>query len=178
MDGPVLETERLILRLPRPEDLDAWAACYADVETMRFLGGPMARSPSWRAICAMTGAWALFGYGMFSVVEKETGRWIGRLGPWSPADWPGTEIAWTIVRDAWGKGYAAEGAAAAMDYAFNTLGWTEVIHCIDPHNAASQAVARRLGSAYLRKGRMPAPYDADEIDIWGQDRDSWRARRR
>ena len=126
----------------------------------------------------MAGAWALFGFGMFSVIETATGRWVGRLGPWKPADWPGNEIGWGLARDAWGKGYALEGAAAAMDWAFESLGWTEVIHCIDPDNAPSQAVARRLGSANLRPGALPPPYDDGRIDIWGQTREQWRARRR
>jgi hypothetical protein len=38
-------------------------------------------------------------------------------------------------------------------------------------------VARRLGSAVLSRGRLPAPYDDMEIDIWGQSREAWRARR-
>ena len=73
---------------------------------------------------------------MFSVIEKASGRWVGRLGPWQPEGWPGTEVGWGLARDAWGKGYATEGAAAAIDWAFDALGWDDVIHCIDPGNAA------------------------------------------
>jgi RimJ/RimL family protein N-acetyltransferase len=126
----------------------------------------------------MAGAWALTGVAMFSVLEKETGRWVGRLGPWRPADWPGPEVGWGIVREAWGRGYATEGATAAIDFAFDQLGWDEVIHCIDPDNFASQAVARRLGSANRGPGRLPAPYEDARIDIWGQSREQWRARKR
>ena len=75
-----------------------------------------------------------------------------------------------------GRGYATEGAAATIDWAFDNLGWTEVIHCIDPDNAASQGVARRLGSTVLSRGRLPKPYDDIEVDIWGQSREAWRAR--
>jgi RimJ/RimL family protein N-acetyltransferase len=56
------------------------------------------------------------------------------------------------------------------------LGWTEVIHVIDPQNLASQKVAERLGSRNLRPGRMPPPFEASEIDVWGQSREEWRAR--
>ena len=177
MTGPVIQTARLTLRPPRAEDFDAWTAFAADAEVMRFMGGVQARSVAWRGLCSVAGAWSLFGCGMFSVIETATGRWVGRLGPWKPADWPGNEIGWGLARDAWGKGYAIEGAAAAMDWAFDSLGWTEVIHCIDPDNAPSQAVARRLGSGKLRPGRMPPPYDGEPIDIWGQTRAQWRARR-
>ena len=51
-----------------------------------------------------------------------------------------------------------------------------MIHCIDPDNAASQSVARRLGSTVLSRGRLPKPYDDIEVDIWGQSREAWRAR--
>ncbi|MDB5423146.1 MAG: hypothetical protein JWQ29_562, partial [Phenylobacterium sp.] len=78
----------------------------------------------------------------------------------------------------WGKGYATEGAAACMDYAFDVLGWTEAVHTIEPANVASQAVARRLGSTILRQARMPAPFEDLVLDVWGQTREQWRARGR
>jgi RimJ/RimL family protein N-acetyltransferase len=177
MNGPVLETERLILRPTAREDFEPWAAFMADEQASRFIGGAQPRSVAWRGFCSMAGAWSMFGFAMFSVVEKTTGRWIGRLGPWRPDGWPGTEVGWGLVRDAWGRGYATEGASAAIDWAFDHLGWTDVIHCIDPENTPSQSVARRLGSENLRVGAMPAPYDTMPIEIWGQTRASWRARR-
>jgi len=177
-DGPVLETERLILRLPEPEDFEPWAAFAADAEAARFLGGVQGRSAAWRAICTMRGAWTIRGFAMFSVIEKATGRWVGRLGPWQPEEWPGTEVGWGLAREAWGRGYAIEGATAAMDFAFDVLGWDEAIHSIDFENTASQAVARKLGSTILRQARLPAPFEEIELDLWGQTREQWRARRR
>ena len=176
MDGPVIETERLILRPPRPEDFEPWVEVMADPEASRFIGGPQPRSGAWRGFCNVAGAWAMFGFAMFSVIEKSSGRWIGRLGPWKPEGWPNTEVGWGLVKSAWGKGYATEGAAASIDWAFDHLGWTEVIHCIDPLNAPSQAVARRLGSRNQGTGTLPAPYDTTPIDIWGQSLREWRSR--
>jgi RimJ/RimL family protein N-acetyltransferase len=115
---------------------------------------------------------------MFSVIEKASGRWIGRLGPWQPEGWPGTEVGWSLHPDAWGKGYATEGASAAMDYAFDVLGWDDVIHCIDPDNTPSQRVALALGSSKRGPGRMPPPHDNAPCEIWGQTRAEWRARPR
>jgi RimJ/RimL family protein N-acetyltransferase len=178
MNGPVIETERLILRPLEPQDFEPWAAFMADEVATRYLGGVQARSQAWRGFMSVAGAWAMTGFAMFSVVDKASGRWAGRLGPWMPADWPGTEVGWGVTREFWGRGYATEGAAAAIDWAFDRLGWIEVIHCIDPENIASQNVARRLGSTIQRQGRMPAPYDDIAVDIWGQSREAWRARRR
>ena len=149
-----------------------------DAETAKFIGGAVPRAVSWRAMMTMIGAWHATGVSMFSVIEKSTGRWVGRLGPWQPEGWPGTEVGWALVRDCWGRGYATEGATAATDWAFNTLGWTNVIHSIAPDNVASQAVARRLGSSNLGRGTLPPPLESSVIDIWGQSREEWRNRRR
>ena len=88
------------------------------------------------------------------------------------------DTIWGVIRDVWGRGYASEGAAAAIDFAFDVLGWDEVIHCIDPRNAASQSVARKMGSQVLRQARLPAPFDDPPVDVWGQTREQWRVRRR
>jgi RimJ/RimL family protein N-acetyltransferase len=175
MREPMIETERLILRPPRAEDLDGWAELMGDAEAARFIGGVQPRTGAWRGLAAMAGSWALHGFGMFSVIEKASGRWIGRLGPWRPEGWPGDEIGWGLVRGAWGKGYATEGAAAAGDWAIDALGWGDLIHCIDPENVASARVAERLGSVRRGRGRLPAPFEHLEVDIWGQSADEWRA---
>lgn len=177
LDGLRIETPRLVLRLPRAEDLDSWAEMMADAEASRFIGGVTPRAVTWRGLMTMIGAWHANGFAMFSVCEKPTGRWVGRLGPWMPEGWPGTEVGWAIVRECWGRGYATEGAEAATTWAFDHLGWTQVIHSIDPANVASQAVARKLGSRNLGPGKLPAPFEDSPVDIWGQSREEWRARR-
>jgi RimJ/RimL family protein N-acetyltransferase len=173
---PVLETERLILRCPEAGDLDGLAEMMADPEATRFLGGVVPRMAAWRFLTTIAGSWVIQGYGMFSVVEKASGRWIGRVGPWRPEGWPGAEVGWGLHPSAWSKGYATEAAEACIDFAFDRLGWDEVIHLIDPGNTPSQAVAKRVGSRYLRRGRLPDPI-ATDLDVWGQSRAEWMARR-
>jgi RimJ/RimL family protein N-acetyltransferase len=177
MLGPTLTTERLILRPPIQADLDGWAAAMADEVAQRFIGGAQPRPVAWRKMSEMTGAWALLGYGMFSVTLKDTGRWIGRVGPNHPEGWPGTEIGWGLSRDAWGQGYALEAATATMDFAVDRLGWTDIIHCIDPENMPSIALARRLGSERLRSSPLPAPNADRVVDLYGQSAEQWRALR-
>ena len=174
-DGPTLETERLILRPTRVEDFEPWAEFAAHPETMRFLGGPQPRAVAWRAFIAMAGSWSLYGFGMFSVIDKATGRWLGRIGPWRPEGWPGNEIGWGIVHDVEGRGIALEGARAAIDWAFDGLGWTEIIHCIDDGNERSVALAERLGSVWQQRLTLPPPLGV-EVNVYGQTRAEWRAR--
>lgn len=149
----------------------------ADELTARFIGGVQPRSTAWRSFMTLAGAWYLQGFSMFSVIEKSTGKWVGRVGPWMPADWPGAEVGWGIVRECWGKGYATEAAAAAMDFAFARLEWNEVIHVIDRDNVASQAVARKLGALNRGRGRLPPPHESAVVDIWGQTRQEWSEHR-
>ncbi len=78
----------------------------------------------------MVGAWSVRGFAMFSVIERDTGRWVGRIGPWQPEGWPGREVGWGVARAFAGRGYAHEAAVAAMDYAVDVLGWDHVIHTI------------------------------------------------
>ena len=169
-----LSTPRLLLRPPRRDDFDDWAAFAGDAEATRFLGGPQPRAVAWRAFGLMAGAWALYGFGMFSVIERSTGRWVGRVGPWRPDGWPGNEVGWGVRRDAQGQGYAFEAATAAIDWALATLGWNEFIHCIDAANRPSVALAERLGSRWQRCALMPAPIGI-EVEVYGQTAAEWRA---
>jgi len=173
----VIETPRLILKVPTLQEFEPWCAYMADEESARFIGKTQAPSQVWRGICTMIGAWHATGVSMFSVFEKSSGRWIGRLGPWQPHDWPGPEVGWGVIRDVWGKGYALEGALASMDFAVDVLGWTDIIHSIHPDNVNSQKLAMRLGSINRGPGKMPPPYQNDPVDLLGQSADEWRARR-
>ena len=107
-----LETPRLILRPLEMRDFDAFAAFHADPGSMRFIGGVQSREVAWRTLMLMAGAWHLQSCSMFSMIERSSGRWIGRTGPWMPEGWPGPEVGWGVVRDCEGKGYATEAATA------------------------------------------------------------------
>ena len=146
MNFPVLETDRLILRMWRNEDFETYAAMCADPDVMRCLGGKtMTRLEAWRHMGFLVGHWMLRGYGQFAVEEKASGRFIGRLGFLNPEGWPGFEIGWTLARDCWGRGYAIEGARRALEYAFVELDQPHVISIIHRDNRASISVAERLG---------------------------------
>jgi len=177
MTSPTIETERLILRPPIAADFDAFCAFGADPVASRFLGGVMPPSGVWRVLCTLVGAWELQGFAMFSYVEKASGAWVGRGGPWMPHGWPGTEVGWGVATEFQRRGYAKEAAIASIDWAFETLGWTDVIHCIDPLNTASIAVATSIGSQ-LKRRNVPAPAPILATwDLYGQSREEWRARR-
>jgi RimJ/RimL family protein N-acetyltransferase len=169
-NGPIVETERLILRRWREADIEPNTAMLADPAAARFItsdGTPVTDAfVGWRNAAIMAGHWALHGFGMFVVEEKQTGRFVGRVGPWLPANWPGFEIGWGIASGFRGRGYALEAARASIDWAFATFEIDQIIHCIDRENIASQSVARRLGAVIER-----------EIDLFGHVADIWLTRR-
>ena len=100
---------------------------------------------AWRNLATMVGHWTMRGYGLWAAEERASGTLAGRIGFWNPEGWPGFELGWTLRRAFWGKGYATEGARAALRFAFTQLKQPHVISLIHPENAASIRVAERLG---------------------------------
>lgn len=177
MNGPILFTERLILRPLAAEDAEAWYAFHADPVTMRHLGGVQHRAIAWRGLCERAGAWQIRGFSMFAVIDRNSGEWMGRIGPWVPEGWPGPEVGWGLASRFAGKGFAYEAAVASIDYAVDILGWDEVIHTIAPDNLESARLAARLGSVNRGPTQLPPPHRAIRVDAWGQSAAQWRARR-
>jgi RimJ/RimL family protein N-acetyltransferase len=147
-----LITERLELRRWRESDLDEYAAMAADPEVTRYLGGsPMDRPAVWRQIAMFIGHRELRGWTSSAVVERESGRLVGRGGLWQPEGWPGVEVGWIFSRSAWGHGYATELGRAVRDHAFGDLGVRHLVSVIHPDNAASIHVAEKIGSTFERE---------------------------
>jgi ribosomal-protein-alanine N-acetyltransferase len=169
----VLETDRLVLRPPVPEDAEALAPMYADPEVMRYLGNgrTLTRAQTERSVQRMIDGWEADGFGLFTTVRKEDETIIGRVGLilWNPETWEPTrassegpkelEVGYTIGRSFWGRGYATEAAAASRDFALERLGARRLIALIIHGNDASERVALKLGFQYergIRFGRREA----------------------
>jgi RimJ/RimL family protein N-acetyltransferase len=163
-----LETERLLLRHFREEDLDAFAAVCADAEVMQHIGEgrPLTRAEAWRRMAYLLGHWQLRGYGLWAAELKETGACVGQIGLYNPEGWPGLEVGWLLGRPWWGRGLATEGGRAAMDFAFTRLGVDHIISLIRPDNARSIRVAERLGERLERKTVV----NGIEALVYGRDR--------
>jgi RimJ/RimL family protein N-acetyltransferase len=131
----------------RASDFDAYAEMCADPEVMRYIGDgqPLARPLAWRNLAMMVGHWSLRGYGLWAAEERSSGVLVGRIGFWNPEGWPGFELGWMLRKAFWGRGYATEGARAALRHGFAGLGEAQVISLIHPDNATSIRVAQRLG---------------------------------
>jgi len=158
----MIETERLLLRLPEPDDAASVARQIGDPEVMRYIGPTADAIHAAERIRQMRRAWDVDGFGRFVVVRRDTGEAIGRVGilVWDPATWRhGTrraigpqaeiELGWTFERAAWGHGFATEAAAAVRDWALAEIRPSRLISLIHPANDRSQRVAAKLGERYV-----------------------------
>jgi RimJ/RimL family protein N-acetyltransferase len=156
-----LETERLVLRLPRLEDAGAVLELYSDPEAMRFIGGVQAEivdDPE-HIVRVWLERWDANGFGQLVAERREDGAVVGRIGlvVWDTRTWELStvpeagehgqpELGWALAQAYWGHGYATEGALAARDWALDELRVGRLISVIAPANVRSQRVAEKLGA--------------------------------
>jgi RimJ/RimL family protein N-acetyltransferase len=147
--GPTLRTERLILRPWRPEDLEPFAALNADDRVTKTLAGSLDRAASDALAHRIFAECPTSGYGRWAVELPGIAPFIGFIGlsvPNFDAHFmPAVEIGWRLAFDHWGKGYATEGARAALDFGFNRAGLDEIVSFTAARNMKSRAVMERLG---------------------------------
>lgn len=172
-----IETDRLVLRPLAPRDCDAHIAMMQDqgvAATLSPSGKSQARPELWRQFASYLGHWDIRGFGWFSVEEKTTGQWVGRVGPWMPDGWPGLECGWAIRPACWGKGYAPEAAVGAIKWTFDQFpDLPRIISVIDPSNANSQAVAAKIGETKTDEVFAFLDY---KLDVWSAEREIWLSR--
>ncbi|MEO0623349.1 MAG: GNAT family N-acetyltransferase [Pseudomonadota bacterium] len=142
---PVLETERLLLRAPQPQDGPGYVA-FMMSERAQYVGGPLPERRAWYAFATEFGHWATRQFGMWAVTEKGSDICLGYVGCWCPQTWPEAEIGWTLWPEAEGRGIAYEAALAARAHAYGTLGWATAVSYIDYGNERSARLAERLGA--------------------------------
>lgn len=144
----IIETERLILRRLRVDDLDELVALQADPEVARFMGSPDRHDADW--LRGVDEDWQGRGYGRLAIADRNTGLLLGRTGSKYLPQFGEIELGWTLRREAWGHGYATEAAHACADWAFRNFEIPYLISLIEPDNSRSVTVAKRLGMTPLR----------------------------
>ena len=141
---PEITTERLKLRAIRLSDFAALAEI-ACSERSRFIGGPFSRKDAWHEFLQLTGGWFLHGHGGWAIeLDNEICGFV--LIGVEPGDHE-REVGYSLLERFEGKGIASEAARAALDYGFSNLRFSTLVSYIDPMNARSIQVARRLGGA-------------------------------
>lgn len=151
----VIETERLILREYDPEkDFAPLYAIFTNEQAMTYYSGLKSEAETRDWIEWNRTSYAERGYGLWAVVLKESGTFIGHCGlilQRDVLDQDEVEIGYAIHPDYWGKGFATEAALASKKFAFEKLNLNRVISLINPDNKPSIAVALKNGMAYENK---------------------------
>ena len=185
---PTIETSRLRLRPWRVRDTAAYAELLRDGEVTRYLGSGIryrlkraaaatvadfSDVEARRAIRRLIDHWDRHGFGEWAAVEKSSGRLVGKIGLHHHADWRAeevkVEVGWLLARDAWGKGYATEGAAASLADAFERVGLDRVISIALVENRRSVGVMERIGLSPVGRTR----WHRSDVCWYAIDRDEW-----
>ena len=151
-EAPRLETERLVLRAFRAEDLEPLSAIWSDPQVTRFIGGkPLSREDTWRRSLAACGQWPYTGFGYWIAELKESGEVVGQVGfadfkrDMEPSLVGEPELGYVFAPTVHGKGIAFEGCKAALDWADSTLDAPSYPAIIGTENVASIRLAEKLG---------------------------------
>jgi RimJ/RimL family protein N-acetyltransferase len=149
---PILETARLRLRDWRDEDVEAWVRMNADPQVREFFPNVATRPESLDAADRLRTGLQRDGYGWWVLAAKDDDAFAGAIAlqavPFEARFTPAYEIGWRLQVDAWGRGYASEGAAAVMQFAFDHLRFPSVVALTAAINLRSRAVMQRLGMTY------------------------------
>ena len=169
-----LTTERLLLRVPRLEDVDDMLEFVGDDEVMRWIGGAAGdRAATVENVERWIARWQRNGIGQFAVLLD--GHAVGRVGllVWDTRTWNTStfeqagehaevELGWALTRRHWGHGYATEAALAVRDWAYAERGIERLVSLIAPDNVRSARVAEKLGA---RPERQVSTEDG-AADVW------------
>ncbi|MEL6402514.1 MAG: GNAT family N-acetyltransferase [Cyanobacteria bacterium J06626_4] len=149
----VLETKRLILREMALHDMDDLLEVLSDPEAMKFYPQPFDRQMTQTWIERNVQRYAQYGFGLWALILKQTGKLIGDCGlvVQEVDGVEEVEIGYHICRDLWGKGLATEAAQACRDYGFTQLGFDKLISLVNPANIASCRVAEKNGMSLIKE---------------------------
>lgn len=160
-DTPVLDTPRLTLRAFGPQDIEAGVAFLMQDRT-RYMGGPFTRAAAWDHCAGLIGHWAIRGHGLFSICLKGSDEPIGDAGLLCPGGYHEPELGWGLwSAEHEGKGIAYEAAQAVRAHAYAHHGWSTLVSYIDPGNARSIGLAKRLGCTLDPEAKLPDLPDWD-----------------
>jgi RimJ/RimL family protein N-acetyltransferase len=164
-----IQTERLLIRPMGTGDLDHFLDLHSQPAIIEFLG-PATPEGARQRLEFCERMWQERGHDLMAVIERSSGRFVGRIGLRYWPEWGETEAGWAISREFWGQGYATEGARAAIEWGFTTLPLPYITAMVRPDNSRSLGVARRLGMAPIRDDVLygvPVIVHAIDRQRWG-----------
>ncbi|MDQ6916591.1 MAG: GNAT family N-acetyltransferase [Pseudomonadota bacterium] len=144
----LLRTPRLTMREFTPVDFGDMLRLDSDPRVLKYINGgkPMSRADVEAAVKRVTGYYGLYpGLGVWRASRRDNGAFVGWYCLKYCPPTTEVEVGYRLLFEAWGKGYATEGARALVDYGFDRLGVTRIIGVTHPDNKASQHVLEKSG---------------------------------
>lgn len=145
---PEIQTQRMILRMFVPGDLDELHRIFSDPAVVKYigLGEPATHEETELALDSMLRHWQRHGFGRWALTDRENGNLIGCGGLRSLFGTP--ELVYLFEQDYWGRGLATEVGSAILKYAFAQMDFPHVVAITKPKNAASIRVMQKLGMRF------------------------------
>ncbi|TLD71726.1 GNAT family N-acetyltransferase [Phragmitibacter flavus] len=156
-----IETERLILRPFSWEDIDDEFSIVGDSETMSFYAKPYTRDEVAKIVSKNIRTFKDSGYGLFSVIEKETGSYVGDCGITLQIidGEEELEVGFRIRKECWGRGFAPEAARAMIQYGFEKLKLEKLYSYMAKDHHQSRRTAEKAGMTLEKEYRNPRNRD-------------------
>ena len=142
-----------------------WDAEVVDKKQVTLTEAPGDLDLARRNTAALIDHWDSRGYGLWTVVEKASGRIIGCVGLQNWKDWPAVELAWVIHRSRWNQGFATEAALAALEWAWARTEIDHIVSLINADDLRSMRVATKVGEQFERAGADPI--NGKSIHVYG-----------
>jgi RimJ/RimL family protein N-acetyltransferase len=159
-----LTSQRLALRRFTPDDIDWLAQLRSDPDVTRYLGGVKDRTNSDELL--RTRILQYYdehpGLGVWVTVERDTGACVGFHLLNHIRGESIIQIGFTLLKSAWGKGFATEMAAAVLRYGFVDLKLPCIAGMANLQNFASQRVLLKIGLERRGERAFPHPDYASE----------------
>jgi RimJ/RimL family protein N-acetyltransferase len=179
-----LRTDRLLLRRWRPSDREPFAKLNSDPKVVEFLPAPMSREESDAIADRIEARFESSGFGLWAVEIPGIAPFAGFIGlsiPRFEAHFtPCTEIGWRLAAEHWGKGYATEGAKAALEFGFRWLQLAEIVSFTSVANVRSWRVMEKIGMTHSPSDDFDHPVLAEGHSLrrhvlYRAQRDQWLA---
>jgi RimJ/RimL family protein N-acetyltransferase len=156
-----LRTDRLWLRRWLASDRPPFARLNADPRVVEFLPGPLSRSESDARVDRIEAHFQQHGFGLWAVEIPRISPFAGFIGlsiprfeaPFTPC----IEIGWRLDAECWNRGYATEGARAALAFGFRWLQVEEIVSFTVPLNVRSRRVMEKLGMTHSARDDFDHP---------------------
>ena len=173
--GPVLTTARFRLTPCAETDVPRLHALLTHPDVRRYLMDDQIVEREWvfDMVQSSRGTFQDASYGLWCAESRADGAFVGLVGLRVTAGADEPQLLYALVPASWHRGAATEASAAVVDYAFDVLGFTELLASTDPPNKASIRVMERLGMRFLEAARA----NGLPIVFYRIESDEWRARR-